>query len=248
MANLQPTYASGVAVAVAGMIANEERANRISRTVESALLAFGQPAFRGANDHGVIAGAAFAATSVSAADAGNVGSGTITATPAVAAGAKSGVYIVEMLATGVAGAFNLIDPDGLIVDDGVAGTAKTAGGIGPFTIGGTPTISDRFTITVTFTADAKYLGITALNPAVPAVASTGVPDAYPQYWTASIMTMGPIWVNCGGTVTPGQAVYWDPATTLYSADTTKIRIPNARFDTSGVNGGLVLVLIRLRDA
>lgn len=248
MANLQPIYAGGVAVAVPGMCANEERANRISRTVESALLAFGQPAFRGANDHGCIAGSAFVATSVSSVDAGNLGSGTITATPAIAAPAQAGIYTIETLATGVNAAFNILDPNGLIVDDGVAGTAKTAGGIGPFTIGGTPTISDRFYITVTYTADAKYLGITALNPAVPAVAAGGVPDAYPLNWTAAIFTMGAVWVNCGGTVTPGQAVYWDPATTLYSADATKIRIPSARFDTSAASGGLALIALRLRDA
>lgn len=248
MSNLQPVYASGIAAGVAGQVLNTELSNRISRTVESAAgLAFGQPAFRGAGDHGVVNGAALTATSVSSVDAGNVGSGTITATPAIAAPAIAGQYVVEMLATGVAGAFNLIDPNGLIVDDGVAGTPKTAGGVGPFTIGGTPTIADRFYIVVTYTADAKFLGLTILNDAVITAAAGGTADAYPQYSTAALMTQGGMWVVAGGNVVQGGLVYWDPATLRYSSDATKVRIPNARFDAAASNGGIVPVLMRLRD-
>lgn len=54
MPNLQPSYLTGYPVGFPGMIANGEKSNRISRTIEdSAGLAFGKAAFRGAGDHGV---------------------------------------------------------------------------------------------------------------------------------------------------------------------------------------------------
>lgn len=53
MAELQTAYTDTIAKAYAGMVANGETSNRISRTLESAAgIAFGQPAYRGAGDHG----------------------------------------------------------------------------------------------------------------------------------------------------------------------------------------------------
>jgi hypothetical protein len=53
---IQSTYATGFAAGYAGMVANGEESNRISRTVEdSAGIAFGKAAFRGSGDHGVTA-------------------------------------------------------------------------------------------------------------------------------------------------------------------------------------------------
>lgn len=247
--NLQPNYGLGVAVGVVGMIANEEKNNVVSRTVTTALgLAFGQPAFRGANDHEVVSGAAFSGSSVSSVDATNIGTATISAAPAVALPAMAGRYIIELLGTGATAAFHLLDPAGVIVGDGNVGSAATLGGLGPFTIttGGTPTVGDRFYIDVTYLTDAKYLGMAVLNPAQPAVATN--PDFYPQYATASVMTMGVMWALAGAAVVAGGLVYWDPATGRYSSDVTKIRIPNSRFDTSGGNGDLVKIATRLRDA
>lgn len=248
--NLQPTYATGVSVGVAGMIADEEKANKVSRTVESAAgLAYGQPAFRGSNDHGVVAGATLAATGTGSAEATNTGAGTINAAPTVGAGAMQGRYIIEMNATGATASWTMSDPEGVVIGDGVVGTAATFGGVGPFTItdvGTDPTVGDRFYIDVVYTTDVKLLGLAVMNPAVAANATT--PDAYPQYATAAIMTMGQMWVVAGGSVVPGGLVYWDPATLRYSSDTTKVRIPNCRFDSTAANGELVLVATRLRDA
>ncbi|KTS09724.1 hypothetical protein SB2_11755 [Methylobacterium radiotolerans] len=54
--NLQPTYRQSYPVGYPGMIANGEKSNRISRTIEdSAGIGFGKAAFRGAGDHGVTA-------------------------------------------------------------------------------------------------------------------------------------------------------------------------------------------------
>jgi hypothetical protein len=53
---IQSTYSTSFAAGYAGMVANGEESNRISRTVEdSAGIAFGKAAFRGSGDHGVTA-------------------------------------------------------------------------------------------------------------------------------------------------------------------------------------------------
>jgi hypothetical protein len=53
---LQNAYTESPAVAYAGMIANGETSNRISRTVEDAAgIAFGKPVYRGSGDHGCTA-------------------------------------------------------------------------------------------------------------------------------------------------------------------------------------------------
>jgi len=244
--NLQPTYATGVAVGVPGMIANEEKCNKVSRTVETAAgIAFGQPAFRGAAEHGAVAGATFAATGAGTADATNTGTTTITASPGVVAPAMQGRYTIVALATSATAPVNVMRPDGTVVGDGVVGTPFTVDGIGPVTLtNASTTVGDRWYVDVTYTANTSFIGLTVLNPAVPAVSAN--PDFYPQYFTGSFMTMGVMWVTAGGTVTPGQLVYWDPATLKYVFDATKIRIPNTVFDTGAVNNGLVKVATRLR--
>lgn len=56
MAVYQDTYTAVRPVGYAGMIANGETSNRISRTVEDATaIGFGKPVFRGTGDHGVTA-------------------------------------------------------------------------------------------------------------------------------------------------------------------------------------------------
>lgn len=53
MPELQTSYTGTVAKGYAGMIANGETSNRISRTVEDAAgIAFGKPVYRGSGDHG----------------------------------------------------------------------------------------------------------------------------------------------------------------------------------------------------
>lgn len=56
MPAIQTTYGATIAPAVAGMIANMETANVVSRTLEDATaLGFGKAAFQGAGDDGVTA-------------------------------------------------------------------------------------------------------------------------------------------------------------------------------------------------
>lgn len=247
MATYQTTYGNAPAKGLPGQIANEEKCNKVSRTVESAAgIEFGQPAFRGAGDHGVVAGAAFAATGAAVAGSGNTGNGAMGAIT-VSAGAKKGVYrlvIVEPATN--AGVFAVYDPDGVFVDNGNVAAAFSAGGLA-FTLADGATdfaAGDSFDITVTYTANVEFLGLAVLNPAVPP--STTLPDAYPQYFTGAFMTMGQMYVTAGATVADGDDVYWNPATKRYTNTTTHVRIPNAKFDTSGADGGIVEISLKLR--
>lgn len=53
MAELQTSYSDTIAKAYAGMVANGETSNRITRTMEDADgIGFGRPAYRGSGDHG----------------------------------------------------------------------------------------------------------------------------------------------------------------------------------------------------
>lgn len=250
MATYQTTYGNAPAKGLPGQIANEEKCNKISRTVESAAgIAFGQPAFRGAGDHGVVAGGTFAATSAGSAAAGNTGAQTITAAPAVAAGAKQGRYTLTAITTGATAAFLFADPDGVPLGEVTTGSAATIGGIGPFTItdaGTDPAIGDQMYIDVTYTANGKFMGLAVLNPAVPPAASGAAADIYPQYFTGAFMTMGHMYVTAGASVVDGGDVYWNPATGRYTSTTTHIRIPGATFDTTGGDGDIVEVSLKLR--
>ncbi|MBO9710565.1 MAG: hypothetical protein J7521_20380 [Caulobacter sp.] len=251
MATYQTTYSEAPAKGLSGQIANAELANVISRTVESAAgIEFGQPAFRGVGDHGVVVGGAFAATGAgSAAASGNVGTGTITATPAVAAPAKQGRYRIVLIATGATAPFLVYDPTGIVVGDGVVATAATIDGIGPFTVSnaGTMTAGDTYYIDVTYTANAQFVGLAVLNPAVPPVApGSTLVDGYPQYFTGAFMTQGPMYVTAGASVQDGQDAYWNPATKRYTNNTSHIRIPRLTFDTSGADGDVVEVSLKNR--
>ena len=124
--------------------------------------------------------------------------------------------------------------------------AFSAGGVA-FTLADGATdfvVGDTFAITVTYTANAKFVGIAVLSSAVPADAA--YPDYYPRYWTGAFMTQGQMYVTAGATVADGDAVYWNPATGRYTATATHVRIPDCTFDTSGVNGSIVEISLKSR--
>lgn len=246
MAAYQTDYGVSPAKGLPGQVANEEKCNKISRTVETAAgIGFGQPAFRGSGDHGVIAGGTFAATGAGSEGPANIGTGTITDAPTVAAGAKQGRYVIQLLGTSSTAPFRVEDPDGVLVGEGNVATEFVGGGL-TFTISnaGTMTAGDLFYVDVTYTANVKFMGLAVLNAAVPPSAST--PDAYPQYFTGAFMTMGQMYVTAGASVVDGGDVYWNPATKRYTSTTTHIRIPDATFDTSGGDGDIVEISLKLR--
>lgn len=238
----QTTYAERPAFGAMGMIANSEPYNHISRT-NSIAVPFGVPVYEGVAYHECVPGAAFAATSVGAAVAGNTGAQTITVAPPVAAGAKQGTYLLTALSAGATAEFLMTDPDGLPLGNVTTGTPATIGGIGPFTItdaGVDPAIGDQMSIVVTYTANAKFLGLAIRDPNVPAVAV--LPDQYPIRATASIMDFGVMWVDVTGAVVRGNPVFWNPATGKYTA-ATGIRVPNAEFYEAGTD---TVVRVKLR--
>jgi hypothetical protein len=246
MATYQTTYSNAPAKGLPGQIANEEKCNKISRTVESAAgIEFGQPAFRGSGDHGVVVGGTFAATGAGSEGPANVGTGTITDAPTVAAGAKAGRYVIQLLGTSSTAPFRVEDPDGVLVGEGNVATEFVGGGL-TFTIAnaGTMTAGDLFYVDVTYTANGKFIGMAVLNPAVPAAAST--PDKYPQYFTGAFMTSGQMYVTAGASVVDGGDVYWNPATKRFTSTTTHIRIPGAVFDTTGGDGDIVEISLKTR--
>lgn len=241
MATVQTTYSETAPIGVVGQIANSELSNIISRVYEdSTALEFGQPAYRGSNDNGCVAGAAFAATGAGSEAAGNTGTGTITDAPTVAAGAKQGRYQAVLLATSSTAAFAVYDPDGVLVGTGNVATEFTGGGL-TFTIAnaGTMTIGDTFYVDVTYTENVEFLGLS-----VRSVTQGAENDNYDQYANVNIMTEGVMWVTAGATVSQGDDVYWDPSDSRYTNTVTHIRIPGASFDSGGDDGDLVKVAIR----
>jgi hypothetical protein len=250
MATYQTDYGVTPGKGYPGMIANEEKCNKISRTVQnSAGILFGQPAFRGSIDHGVLAGGTFAATGAGSAAAGNVGAGAITASPTITAPAQQGRYEITILNTGATADFSVKAPDGSFLVSGNVGSAYSSGGLA-FTItdpGTDPNAGDLFYVDVTFTANGDFIGIAVLTEAVPPVASgSSLVDGYPQYFTGAFMTMGQMYVTAGAAVTDGAQVYWNPATSRYTANAAHIKIDGATFDTSGGDGDLVEISLKLR--
>lgn len=96
---------------------------------------------------GTLLGKITVGTATGAAQAGNTGNATIGAVT-VGTKAKPGVYIVEFTA---ATTFIVLDPDGVVVGNGVTGTAFTVSDHIDFTVtaGGTPmVVGDGFNVTV----------------------------------------------------------------------------------------------------
>lgn len=96
-------------------------------------------------------------------------------------------------------------------------------------------------------ASGTFLGIAVLNPAVPPDAA--LPDAYPRYFTGAFMTMGTMYVTAGGNVSDGGEVFYNTVTHRYvgAAGANIVGpVPDAVFDTSGSDGSIVEIVVRLR--
>lgn len=252
MATYQTTYTAAPAKGLPGLIANEEKCNKISRTVESSAgILFGQPAFRGSGDHGVIVGTTQAFTATGA-NGSTAPAGATIGTLSAAAGARIGVYTAtcEVGGSATASKWRVEDPLGNYVGTATGNTAFTSTDNVTFTItdsGTDPVPGEAFTITVAATADGDFVGLAVLNPAVPPVAAGAtLVDGYPQYFTGAFMTEGSMYVTAGASVNDGDDVYWNPATSRFTNTTTHVRIPGCKFDTTGTNGGIVEVSLKNR--
>ena len=86
------------------------------------------------------------------------------------------------------------------------------------------------------TGDTKFVGITALD------LSSRDDSKFLQYESASILKKGVIWVQVTEAVKAGDDVAVDLATGKFNKSGAKY--PNARFETSGVAGGLAQVELK----
>lgn len=238
MAELQTTYPSTIPGGYPGMVANGETSNRISRTIEgSGGIGFGKAAYRGSGDHGCLATQTL--VGAGSEDAGNTGTGTITASPTISAGAKIGRYTVTLLATSATGAFVVTDPDGIEVGTGKIATAFSGGGLAfTWANAGTMTIGDKAYVDVT---GNPLLGITMATSAL-ALTAGATADVYPQYENVPIMTQGVIYVEAGETVADGNPVFVD--TDGNFVDSSGVPCPGWVFDQSGADGDYVRIAKR----
>lgn len=240
---LQTSYPASMPVAVAGMKANMEKSNVISRVAEG-VIGFGKVVIRGTGDNQCKGMAAGTFDAVSAPKAGNTGNGDLTlANPKTAAGVKVGVYtvtVIEPASNG--GVFTVTDPEGVQLPSGAVGVAydnqirfTLADGATDFASG------DQFNVTVSQSGAPLVLGVSLKNEVQPAAASN--PDQYNATDIVPIMTKGVIWVlnGSGGAVKAGDFAYVVPGTGAITNVGTggNIRIPDAEFDSSGANGALV---------
>lgn len=241
MSILQSTYTDTIAKGYPGMRPNGAAHNPISRTIETAAgIGFGKAAYRGANDHGILA--AQTLVGAGSAKSGNVGTSTITTTPTVGAGAKIGRYTITQLDTSATGTLVVEDPDGIVVGRGVVGTAiTTIPGITTFTVtsGGTATKGDQFFIDVTGNA---FLGITMATSALGLIAGQTA-DTYAQYDNVEVETRGPVIVTLGGTVADGDPVGVDSNGDFVTG--SGVPLPKGWvFDTTGVDDDLAIIVKR----
>ena len=244
MAFVQSTYPLGLRDALAGMIANAETANVITRTADGAI-AFGQPVVRTGNHTCAIADEAYTAAGSEA--TGNTGDGTVTNVPITSGGVRVGRYTITIIEPATnAGVFTLEDPDGNEIGSGAVGVEYSANGL-TFTVadGATDFASgDQLYIDVTADAGAEILGLSVRDPSLDVSNS----DAFARYDSVPIMTQGVMWVTAGDTVAAGDDVYWDDADSRFTNDTTDYPVivhgAQARFDTGGADGDVVKVAIR----
>lgn len=246
MPPVQTTFPQTMVAYALGRRVNMEEWNTITCINLAAAIGFAQPAYQGAGDDLCIPGATFAATGVGTASAGNVGTGVITASPTITAGAKQGRYTATLIATSATAPYLVYDPDGLVVGDGVVATANTTiPGITTFTISnaGTMTAGDTYFIDVTYTANAIFLGITEADVTLDYVAAT--PSTFPIGSNVPVCESGVIAVMAGGTCTRRTPVYWITSTKTYTSTATgNVLIPGAEFDATVTTGNLVPVRLR----
>lgn len=246
MGAVQTNYPTSMALGFAGMIADMQLSNVISRT-SGGNIGFGQPVIRSGNHNAVLASLETLEAAAAVANAGNTGNGVLgTVTPG--AGAKEGTYRVNIIAAASnAGTFEVEDPQGIIVGTGTVAVAFSKGGVA-FTLADGATdfaVGDGFTFALTpstATADLDILGLTVADTSL--VHTTA--DRYEQYDSLNIMDFGVMWVTAGATVVAGDPVYWIAASGKYTnvAAAGNLRIPNAWFETGGADTGLVIVKLR----
>lgn len=106
---------------------------------------------------------------------------------------------------------------------------------------------------IPFVAGGKFMGLAVMTMAIPPVApGSTLVDGYPQDFTGAFMTDGQMFVESGGAVAAGDAVYYNTVTDQYvNAAGANIvgPIPTAFFDTSATAAGqMVEISLKHRSA
>ena len=89
----------------------------------------------------------------------------------------------------------------------------------------------------------KFLGLTECDYTI-GTDSPGDPITFPVGWNTPVNEFGVLWAKAVGACTQGGFVYWNPTTKGYSNTTSGTLIPNAEFDSSAINGGIVKIRLR----
>lgn len=247
MPPLQTTYTENMPVGAAGMIANMEETNVITRTANGNI-AFGAPVISSGNHNCAIA-SELTLSAVSSNGVPAPAGATITANPTAVAPAQVGVYTARAVVggAGTASRWEITAPNGQIIGTALGNTQFVGGGL-TFTItdsGTDPVAGEAFNITVTSDEAGDMLGLAVRNVVL---GKSSSPDVYAQYDSVGIMTSGVMWVIAGATVVAGERAYWDAPTGRYTNVVTDYPIlthsTSGRFETGGGNGDLVMVAIR----
>lgn len=90
----------------------------------------------------------------------------------------------------------------------------------------------------TATPSAALLGISIAHEALGASLAGNI-DAYGQYGTVPIMTLGVIWVTAGAAVTAGAQAYVTSTGAFTSVSTGNTILTGWTFDTTAASGALV---------
>lgn len=243
MGAVQTTYPDGQRKAVAGMIANQETWNGISRGIADAEgIAFGRPVFQSEDEGFVTAGVGVLEAASAAKAGGNTGNGTLTldAVTPVLAGAKEGVYTVRLTAAAAnGGTWTVEDPDGNVIGEVNVGQTfsddvkfTTADGGVDFIVG------DGFDITVSAQEGrGRFVGWTIRDITLESTAG----DKLPQLHTASILTMGVIWVISGAAVSQGDPVFLTEDGDITNVAAGNTALAGASFDSDAADAALVKV-------
>ena len=83
----------------------------------------------------------------------------------------------------------------------------------------------------------RFRGIAIVDKSVPA----GSSDAYVQMQTASVATLGVVWVVAAHAVAAGEPVFVTSSGAFTDVSTGDTAIPNATFDSSAASGALVKI-------
>ncbi len=241
MATTQTTYADSQPIGTVGALATSEEWNAFTRTSDGNI-SFGYPVIR-TGDHTCAAMSARSLTATSSNGTTAPAGATITANPTTTKQTKIGVYRLLVATAGATGKWDVFDPLGVRVGQATTGSAASIDGLG-FTItdsGTDPALGEELLITVAATGGGQLLGMAKRD--INVVHSTA--DRFEQYDNVPVVDLGKMFETAGATVTAGEQAYWNESTGRFTNTVTDYFLNGCYFDTSAVDGGIVILKIKV---